>query len=333
MKMTPVLLIVGGLIIYWASTFLMVILPTVTMEDMPSDIWRPLTPQEEAGQQLWVSNGCSYCHSQFIRINDWDLGASRIAEPGDYVGRQPAILGTERTGPDLSQAGGEHPDDWHMAHFINPRFTRPHSLMPDWKFLGREKIEQLTAYIQSQGMLMADERMDRQRQWRGKSQEAYARGQDFNVQWLHGHVSDGWVGLPNPYPATEEALLRGEYIYQHFCIGCHGPVGDGKGPAAEYMMPPPLNFTELRKHLAEGKYIGGLLYYQIMNGVTGTAMPYFKRDLESEKIWDVSNYVAVYFIGYTDADIQPKGIDASYEGQWKNNYQAPQTQPAGGGGG
>ena len=31
-----------------------------------------------------------------------------------------------------------------------------------------------------------------------------------------------------------------------------------------------------------------------MNGITGTAMPYFKRDLESEKIWDVSNYVAVY---------------------------------------
>jgi hypothetical protein len=61
-----------------------------------------------------------------------------------------------------------------------------------------------------------------------------------------------------------------------------------------------------------------------MNGITGTSMPYFKRALESEKIWDVSNYVGVYFIGYTDADIEPKGIDAAYEGQWFNPYATPQ---------
>ena len=50
-----------------------------------------------------------------------------------------------------------------------------------------------------------------------------------------------------------------------------------------------------------------------MNGITGTAMPYFKKDLESEKIWDVGNYVAVYFIGQSDADTEPKGIDAARE--------------------
>ena len=47
-----------------------------------------------------------------------------------------------------------------------------------------------------------------------------------------------------------------------------------------------------------------------MNGITGTAMPYFKRELESEKIWDVGNYVAVNFIGETDAGAEPKGIAA-----------------------
>jgi hypothetical protein len=50
-----------------------------------------------------------------------------------------------------------------------------------------------------------------------------------------------------------------------------------------------------------------------MNGITGTAMPYFKKDLESEKIWEVGDYVAVYFIGQSDADAAPKGIDAAYE--------------------
>jgi cytochrome c oxidase cbb3-type subunit 2 len=51
-----------------------------------------------------------------------------------------------------------------------------------------------------------------------------------------------------------------------------------------------------------------------MNGITGTAMPYFKRHLESEKIWDVGNYVARYFIGVVDSNQEPRGIDASYEG-------------------
>ena len=91
------------------------------------------------------------------------------------------------------------------------------------------------------------------------------------------------------------------------------------------MMPPPLNFTTLRRHLEQNKYIGGIFYYQIMNGITGTAMPYFKFDLESTKIWDVSNYVAVSFLGYTDANLDPVGIDAAFEPEWKNPYSAPVT--------
>jgi cytochrome c oxidase cbb3-type subunit II len=73
----------------------------------------------------------------------------------------------------------------------------------------------------------------------------------------------------------------------------------------------------------ENKYIGGIFYYQIMNGITGTGMPYFKRHLESEKIWDLANYLGVSFLGYTDATIEPHGIDASYAGSWKNPYHPP----------
>jgi mono/diheme cytochrome c family protein len=102
-------------------------------------------------------------------------------------------------------------------------------------------------------------------------------------------------------------------IYQRGCLGCHGPVGDGQGPAAAFVYPPPLNFTTLRRAGLKGGATGGMLYYQIMNGVTGTAMPYFKHELESEKIWDVGNYVARQFIGILDADGEPKGIDAAYE--------------------
>jgi len=324
------MLIIGVLMVFWASAFIVVILPAMTMDEKPSENWRPWTSQEEAGHRLYVANGCSYCHSLFVRVTDWDLGAERIAERGDYVAQRPAILGTERTGPDLSQAGGEHPDDWHVAHFTNPRYTRPLSLMPSWEFLGNENILALTAFVQGQSGKNADLRMARQMEWNRPATEAYKAGSAQNIQWLHDQIPPVWRPMPNPYPATDAALERGKKIYQGFCINCHGPVGDGQGPAARYLTPPPLNFTELPKHLVEGRYIGGIFYYQIMNGITGTAMPYFKRELESEKIWDVSNYIAVSFMGYTDAQIQPRGIDAAYELPWVNTYKPP--APEGGNG-
>ncbi len=319
MRMTPKILLIGSILVWAASISIMVVFPVINMKDKPSDTWRPMTHEEKQGLRIYVKNGCSYCHSLYIRKQDWDIGAERIAQPGDYYGQLPAILGSERTGPDLSQEGGEHPDDWHRAHFVNPRFTRPASVMPSWKFLGEDKIEMLTAYVQSLGGKEADERVKRQRYWKQEAIKAYKAGPDKNIEWLHNQVPEVWRNMPNPYPAYEPDVLRGKNIYQKFCIGCHGPVGDGKGLAARYLNPPPINFTQLKRHLAEGKYIGGILYYQIMNGITGTAMPYFKKELESEKIWDLSNYIAVEFIGYSDSDMEPKGIDASYESAKKDS--------------
>jgi mono/diheme cytochrome c family protein len=231
-------------------------------------------------------------------------------------------------GPDLAQEGGEHPDDWHKAHFANPRNTRPVSLMPSWEFLGSNKIAALTAFVQAQGGKLADMREKRQEHWKQLALEAERAGVDKNVEWLHSNVPAVWREMPNPYPATDADLERGQKVYQQFCINCHGPVGDGQGPAVKYLDPAPLNFTTLRRHLVQNKYIGGIFYYQIMNGITGTGMPYFKRELESEKIWDVSNYIAVRFLGYTDAELEPRGIPASYEPEWTNRYKAPELGTA-----
>ncbi|MFZ2448194.1 MAG: cbb3-type cytochrome c oxidase subunit II [Syntrophobacteraceae bacterium] len=309
MKMTPSAIVIGGLIVFAPVLFVHVILPWMTISERGSEIFRPRTTLEDRGRSLYVNNGCTFCHTQFIRNIDWDLGAERVARSGDYVAEKPHLLGTERTGPDLSQEGGEHPDDWHLAHFTNPRFTRPESIMPSWEFLGPEGIRALTAYKQSLGFKLADDRVGRQKHWKAESIKAFEAGPEKNVEWLHAHVPEPWRELPNPYLTSPAGLKRGHRIYQSFCIGCHGPIGDGMGPAQPYLYPPPLNFTILR----ERGISGGILYYQIMNGITGTAMPYFKRELESEKIWDVGNYVAITFIGQTDAHGQPRGIDAAYE--------------------
>jgi len=310
MKMSPITIVAGSLLILAVIVGVVVVLPYVhTSKTGPSDIFRGRTSVEATGRDIYKSNGCVYCHTQSIRAIDWGLGAERIAQAGDYIADYPILLGSQRTGPDLSQQGGEHPDDWHMAHFVNPRYTRPLSIMPAFAFLGKEGMDKLIRYTQSLGMKQTDLRMKRQKHWKAKATAAYEAGPVENVKWLHDNIPAGWRELPNPYPTTPAGLARGRKIYQDFCLGCHGPVGDGMGPAQPYIYPPPLNFTILK-----GRGIsGGILYYQIMNGVTGTAMPYFKRELESEKIWDVGNYVAVYFINQSDANAEPRGIDASYE--------------------
>jgi cytochrome c oxidase cbb3-type subunit 2 len=310
MKMTPLAVVTGSLLILATIVFVVILLPYVhTSQTTPSEIFRQRFADEAAGRKLYIANGCVYCHSQSIRTIDWGLGAERIAQAGDYVADYPILLGSQRTGPDLSQDGGEHPDDWHVAHFVNPRYTRPLSIMPPFQFLGDAGMNQLIRYVQSLGMKNADRRMQRQVFWKAEATRAYEAGPDANVQWLSENIPRGWRDVPNPYPTSEAGLARGHKIYQDFCLGCHGPVGDGMGPAQPHIYPPPLNFTILKNR----EISGGILYYQIMNGITGTAMPYFKRELESEKIWDVGNYVAVNFINDSDANMEPKGIDAAYE--------------------
>jgi|GEM_PF-587186 Cytochrome c553 len=58
---------------------------------------------------------------------------------------------------------------------------------------------------------------------------------------------DSYYVRVNPLPATAEHLERGRRLYEHdarpACQRCHGPDGDGNGPAAVDLEPRPRNFT------------------------------------------------------------------------------------------
>ena len=237
-----------------------------------------------------------------MRKYDWGPTADRIAEAGDYVGDYAPQLGSNRNGPDLSQQGGQHTDDWHRAHFYNPRFTRPESFMPPFDYLKEPEIRALVAYVQSLGGRRADHRNQRQWQWRAQAIAAYEKGVDENLRWLHEHVPKGWLRVPNPYPITLASFKRGEVDLPAALPVVPRAGRRRPGAGGGLRLSAAAQFHDPAPHGLAGGATGGMLYYQIMNGITGTAMPAFRHELESEKIWDVSNYVAKQFIGIVDAN-------------------------------
>ena len=90
-----------------------------------------LTPSEQRGREIYVREGCAYCHTQQVRYTHADMerfGAPTLAweTRQDY----PHLWGTRRIGPDLSRQYQVHPADWHFAHLYAPRSVVADSVMP-----------------------------------------------------------------------------------------------------------------------------------------------------------------------------------------------------------
>ncbi len=286
----------GAMIVFFSIIFVVVAVPFLTFQPPQSADARPLTAAETAGRRLYAANGCYYCHSQYLRSQDWTGVGSfrtigRVAQAGDYYFQQTPMLGTERTGPDLSQEGGVHPDEWHLAHFRNPRYTFPKSIMPEFSFyyqneLPTDDINNLVAYVQSLGGRAADDRVARQTTLKQKLLSERAKG---NEAIIHEWFPTTWQNVRNPMEATQRSLEHGKTIFLTNCIGCHGLNGDGKGPASHWVNnPSPRNFTDVSAQLM---FSDGEMYDAILFGVDGTAMPAWGDMLTVNDIWDVTNFL------------------------------------------
>jgi cytochrome c oxidase cbb3-type subunit 2 len=103
------------------------------------------TALEIEGLAVYVSEGCVYCHTQQVRPLEMDNVWGRPSAPGDYAYVRPAgllqpyapaVLGSERTGPDLSNVGARQASDvWQYMHLYNPRSVVEGSVMPAFPWL------------------------------------------------------------------------------------------------------------------------------------------------------------------------------------------------------
>ncbi len=130
---------------------------------------KPYTDQQLRGREVYISEGCLYCHSQQpgdpSYVRDQQRGWGRPSIPADYVYDKPPLLGTMRTGPDLFNIGARQPSaDWNLGHLYQPRAYVPGSIMPSFRFLfeikaqaqaGDQVIQVPPAYAPAKGVVVA----------------------------------------------------------------------------------------------------------------------------------------------------------------------------------
>jgi cytochrome c oxidase cbb3-type subunit 2/cytochrome c oxidase cbb3-type subunit I/II len=321
MLITPWIAGLGGLAAFLTVVFVVVWLPTHTFDPPASGDWAPLSNQAKKGRNIFAANNCFVCHSGYSRPQDVREALyflyPKVSQPGDFYGsdQSPNLLGTERTGPDLSQESGWHPDDWQRAHFYDPRYVDPLSLMPPMRSLfSNQQVDDLTAFVEQRsgksgllryagqlyakhvvltvqgfpqpytGFKGAHSKIVAQTETKpppNQLEEAPNLSQIDRSYWLSS----------DPLPVTEQNLLRGKEIFLQRCVGCHGVKGDGNGPGAPFLSPPPADFTSKDDACCGGDTGPGDFYYRILRGWTGTGMENFGERLSVDDIWRVVLFV------------------------------------------
>lgn len=94
-------------------------------------------------------------------------------------------------------------------------------------------------------------------------------------------------------------IEKGETIYSKRCLQCHGEEGDGLGPAADYLNPPPRDFTLGLFKIKTSAFDADLandddLYRMISDGMPDTAMPGWNDLLSEQDMWDVIAYIKTF---------------------------------------
>jgi len=92
----------------------------------------------------------------------------------------------------------------------------------------------------------------------------------------------------NVAPRVPPSLTSGKQLFATNCASCHGVNGNGEGPRAAELNPPPINFQDMER--ARERSVWGL-YSAITQGVEGTAMPAF-NNLSKEQRWALAFYVS-----------------------------------------
>ncbi len=112
----------------------------------------------------YIAEGCWHCHSQFVRpVSNEEQRFGAVSYAEEYMNEMflPHLFGTRRVGPNLIREHGKHSNDWHVAHFYEPKAVVPESVMPSysWFFEGEQPNKlgiAMVTYVQWLGSWATD---------------------------------------------------------------------------------------------------------------------------------------------------------------------------------
>ena len=157
----------------------------------------PLSPVER-GRQVYISEGCIHCHSQYVRPDSPDGLMWGPVEPVAQVRQeQPPLIGNRRQGPDLAEVGARRSPLWLKAHLYSPAEVSGASIMPSYAFLFRDQRgDDLVAYLAS-----------------------------LRSTGLDAHFREQAAWQPSSSAMANADMTTGAHLYTRYCATCHTAAG------------------------------------------------------------------------------------------------------------
>jgi cytochrome c oxidase cbb3-type subunit 2 len=299
------LLIAGGsTLVYAGLALVMGVLPGIALSRTPPGPGVvPLTELEAEGRDVYVANGCSYCHTQQVRPLAQDKQFGRPSAPGDFAYQTPELLGSERTGPDLTNIGARQPSAvWQYIHLYNPRAVVPQSIMPSFEWMfevvdvapeGVTPVALPKAYAPEHGVVIPRREATALLAYLQSLKQPALPGVDAAAansvegQAAKPVTSSGETAAASS--SSEYDAAAGEQLFVANCSGCHQATGEGlpetfpplKGNTA-------VNADDASEHIhavlfgLEGATVDGFAY--------DSPMPAFGDVLSDAEIANIINY-------------------------------------------
>ncbi|MDO8636126.1 MAG: c-type cytochrome [Dehalococcoidia bacterium] len=163
--------------------------------------------------------------------------------------------------PDLTMTA-RRSDDWLLAYLISPQSILHYSPMTSYAHIPDDEIKDLIAYLKS-----------------------------INTSPVQTNIPLTDPSVIPPILADITTYRAGSAVYGIYCQGCHGQVGNGKGPVGHLLLPEPRDFTDAAWL---SKQTNTYLYSIVSFGKPRTAMPAYNDILTLEERSQVLNYIGYF---------------------------------------
>ena len=225
-------------------TIVVAIMPAINNQDNnePLPGYEPLSQEAYLGKKSFIANGCVACHTQQVRNVDMDnIWGSRPGIPADYAGisrtdfwrNTATLMGTERTGPDLTNIGSRQPSlAWNLLHLYQPRAVVEKSIMPayPWLFevkneLGEKDVEVVVPDAYRKGIsgriVATQEALQLVAYLQSLKQTPLPDGK-LPMEFLYKKKE-----IPVIVNGNNANLPDGKLLYTNNCMSCHQANGEG----------------------------------------------------------------------------------------------------------